>query len=377
MARWRAPSPHGRVVALVVRDAGRVAHDVAGDQARGPAAVGGAELHLAAVFADALAEVVARVDAIVVAERAAGGPARVERVEIVVEQQALVAAVAVVGIVERQPPPAAAELAVAIEEGRRIAVDAGRVVDAQLRAETEQVQLLEGEAGGVLAALASIREPRVQGPDVGRDDLDVDDAVVPGDRRDPRVVQVARAAQQAFGLGQQARVVGFAAAEQQLGLDGGLARADVRLVGEAEQRGVLLRQRGVEDFLGHDPDRTDPRACGLQRRVVGHAGGPSDRNPLRPRAEARQDRARGVVRPHSARRSHQRAQQGRKRATPCRQPGQVGPCGGRVAREQGGPGGWWRDVQGAIPAWQVGHGSWTVLGTRTNRCRRVMSALAT
>ena len=86
-------------------------------------------------------------------------------------------AVAVVGVVERQRPPTARELSVAILEERGGPIDVFGPADPELDAATEQVQLLQFETRGALSALATERDPGVERPNITGLDLDVDDAV--------------------------------------------------------------------------------------------------------------------------------------------------------------------------------------------------------
>jgi hypothetical protein len=106
-------------------------------------------------------------------------------------------------------------------------------------------------------------------------------------------MQIACAAQQPCRFLQQTAVVKIAWSEQQLVLDRRRAGPDVQRVGEPEERGVLLGQRGVEDLEGGDPDLTDahPR-CG-QAGVVGQIGGSAPGLADDPGIDARQHRARG------------------------------------------------------------------------------------
>ena len=143
---------HDIELPVVVGVAGAPAQHLPGDEALRPTAVDRRRLTAHEVLVDDLAPVVARVDALVVKERRACGPARIERIEVVVEQQALALAVAVVGVVERQRPPGLAELAVAVLEERGGAVDVPGARDADLRAHAEQVQLLELEPRGAFPA---------------------------------------------------------------------------------------------------------------------------------------------------------------------------------------------------------------------------------
>ena len=260
---------HDIELPVVVGVAGAPAQHLPGDEALRPTAVDRRRFLAHEVLVDDLAPVVARVDALVVKERRACGPARIERIEVVVEQQALALAVAVVGVVERQRPPAAAQLAVAVLEQRRGAVDALVARDAYLGAEAEQVQLFELEARGVLAARTAEGDAGVQRPDIVGGDLDIDDAVAQRHRLDARIVQVARAAQQTRGLLQHAPVVGVAGPEQQLVGDHRLAGTDVQLVGEAEEAGVLLGDGGVEDLERPDTDLADAYAGGGELGVGG------------------------------------------------------------------------------------------------------------
>src|SRR5204863_429842 len=144
-------------------------------------------------------------------------------------------------------PPRRAEHPIPIEDRARIAIDAGLVADAHLRAGAEQIELLELEARGVLAALAAKRQPGVESPHVLRRHLEVHDAVVPRHRRDPGVAQVARAAQDARRFLDEARVVDIAGLEKELILDRALAGLDVKSIRNAAEPGVLILRGAIEE----------------------------------------------------------------------------------------------------------------------------------
>ncbi len=203
-------------------------------QAARPAAVGGGFLRANAKLIADLAEVVQRVGALIVLPAEACRPARIERIERMLEGELFGASVAVVGIVPRERPPRAEKLRIDIFHRRRRAIDVRLALETQLFAATEEVQFLDADAGRVLAALASIRDAGIERPDIVSDYFNVDDTVVPRDRPNIRVLKISRASQNAFRLLQQPSVVLLAFREEQLAADRCAPRAQMQLVGEVE-----------------------------------------------------------------------------------------------------------------------------------------------
>ncbi len=75
--------------------------------------------------------------------------------------------------------------------------------------------------------------PGIERPHVLRRDLDVDDAIVEGDRADLRVAQVSSLAEDARRLLEQIGAVQITAVKQQLVFDRRNARLDVKAIAEA------------------------------------------------------------------------------------------------------------------------------------------------
>src|SRR6185503_14289632 len=146
----------------------RVAARPAADQSLGAAPIDRRVFRVRLVLVDHLDQVVTRIGTLVVEQVDARGPAGVERIERVPEREGREAAVAVVGVAGREVPPRGTELSVAVFDGLRVAVDAGGESDADLRARTEEIQLLEFDSAGVLATLASETDSRVESPHVLR-----------------------------------------------------------------------------------------------------------------------------------------------------------------------------------------------------------------
>ena len=119
------------------------------------------------------------------------------------ERELFRAAIAVVGVAGGRGPPGAEQLGIVIAQRRRRAIHVGLAADAELRAGAEQVQLLELEARGALAALAAEGDAGIQRPHILRHHFDVDHAVVPRHGPDVRILQIARAAQDARGFFEQ------------------------------------------------------------------------------------------------------------------------------------------------------------------------------
>ena len=71
------------------------------------------------------------------------------------ERELAEAAVAVVGVHGRQVPPGRAQLAIAVLDEFRIAIDSGNESNAEQRSRAKKVELFELEPAGVCTALAS------------------------------------------------------------------------------------------------------------------------------------------------------------------------------------------------------------------------------
>ena len=150
------------------------------------------------------------------------------------ERKLAEAAVAVVRVGGRQVPPRRAELAIAIVDELRIAIDVRTTKPMPSCVPVpRKFSSSSSKPRGVLAALASERNAGIERPDVLRRHFDVDDAVVKRHRPDLRIAQVARVAQDARRFFEQAGPVEVAALEEQLIFDGRLARGDVQPIARA------------------------------------------------------------------------------------------------------------------------------------------------
>ena len=224
------------------------------------------------------------------------------------------------------------------------------MADAQRRPGAEEVVLAQPDAARILSAGAGDTDARDERPAVSRQHLDVDDAVLVGDRADLHVVEIARAAQQALGLLDHRRRHPVSALEQERVLDDACARLDVQCVRPSVERPVFLRVLGVEDVGGADPHFADARLQGFElgegrRRCRQRLGGDRHRQAGAERqtrtATSHDTRMRRSIRPriargagqahdrHDAARTHGRAivspcsadsSDGRHPPLPCRRP---------------------------------------------------------
>ena len=289
-------------MALVERDAAGPAHGPAVVQARRHSTVG---RRLALARVELLrdpAQVVHRIDARLVAQRGAGRPSGVERVERALHLDRFLVAIAVVGELRGQLPMVGIEVRVLVLERAGLAVDVLLVGEREPGAGAEQVLLLEPDPGLVRPALAAEAELRLQRPGVLGQHLEVDLAVGIADRPYAGIRQVAIAAQASLRFLERAGLVSIAGAKQQLRRDGGLARDDVDMVHDPKEQEVLFRDGGVEDVEPNQAHLADHGAGGFERRVVRHAGRAHD-------GAFRQARARAGQQPRAG--SGQAGQQGK------------------------------------------------------------------
>ena len=219
-----------------------------------------------------LAEVVARVDAQIVAQLESRGPARIERVERTDEREVGKPAIAVVRVLGQQIPPRRSQLRVAKLDGRRIAIRVGLETNAKPGSRAEQIELLHLKAGGVLAAAPAEREPGVEAPDILCGHLQVDEIVPVGNGPDERVAQIPARSQDSRGLRDRAGVVRVPFAKQQLVGDGRVAGLDVQAIAQPEEHRVLVAPADIEKLEIPEYDLADAGTAGFERGVVGYAG---------------------------------------------------------------------------------------------------------
>src|SRR5262245_1234205 len=150
------------------------------------------ELCLPPVARNALAESVHGLDGLVLRHRDAGAPAAVERVERPLEAQAPTLAVVAVAIRDVADPARAGHVRVVPMERVGAAVRVLRELERQLFPVPEQVQLLELDSAGVLAARAAERDARVGRPDLARGHLDRRRTVAAVARADGRFADIAQ-----------------------------------------------------------------------------------------------------------------------------------------------------------------------------------------
>jgi hypothetical protein len=217
---------------------------------------------------DDLAEIVTRVDAQVVVGSHTAGACRFERIERAFQGEVGETAIAVVRVRGRQIPPGGAELTVAVENRLRVAIDAGLEAQAHLGPQAEEIQLLEFESAGVLAAVPPEGETGIQSPDILRLHLEVDDAVVVSNWLNARIAQIAGGPQDAGGLGDGARLVELPLAKQQLIGNRRFARTDVQFIGQAEQRRILVEAADIEELQRVELNLADRCPARLQGRIV-------------------------------------------------------------------------------------------------------------
>ena len=147
------------------------------------------------------------------------------------------------------------------------------------------------EARGVLAALAAEGNSRVESPHVLRRDFDVDDAVVERHGPDQRIAQVARVAQDARRLFEQAGAVQIAAVETAAGLRSSRRASYVQAIAEARQRGVFVGAFDIEQIARVEVNVADARALRFELRVAGQARRARRFGLRRARLDAGQDSA--------------------------------------------------------------------------------------
>src|SRR5579864_5778008 len=257
----REAGSRGEEVAIV-GEAEAEALGEAVEQAGRQAAVDLEEVAPLAEAVDDLAAVVERVDADVVQRRDARRPAGVEGVEGALDVEGAGVAVAVVGEGEVDDAVGVAQAGVAVTDQLRGAVDVLEPRHLDVLAGAEEVLVLDVERGAVGAAGAAEVEAELQRPDVPRQHLEIDLALVLGDRPDGRLVQVAVVAQQPLALAQGLGRVGVAGLEEQLALDHLGPGGAVQAVDEAEDAAALAGPAGIEDVLGDDVDGADLLARG-------------------------------------------------------------------------------------------------------------------
>ena len=287
--------------------ADRPAPRPAADEPRRPAAVDLGAVLPVAVLADDVAGVVDRIDAVVAQRHGAGRPARVERVERPHHGGGVAPAVAVLRGAVAEGGPAVEGAVARDQELVARAVELVRASVARRHAGAEHVVLADAEPARVGPTRAAGAGADVERPGVARLHLDVDDAVVPGDRADRHFVEVALAVQQALGLLDQARRERLPALEQQGAPDHVRVGARVQRIGPAEEKLVLLRIGRVEDVLGDDADLADARPGGFElgegrrlvRRLIGSrcaARQQAQRERQQAEEEARKTHARSLAR---------------------------------------------------------------------------------
>ncbi len=164
----------------------------------------------------ALAERIARVGEHAVASQQAEAVARFERIERPPDAQPPHMAVAGVRPVQIVLPARAVDGRIAPLDHLRVAVDVAFHAEYQRLAAAEEVLVREAEGAVVLAAAAAEARAHLQRPDIVRDDLDVDQAVVDPRGAHARFAQEPQAAQVALGLLQHAGGIRIAAGEQQV-----------------------------------------------------------------------------------------------------------------------------------------------------------------
>ena len=240
-----------------VGEAGLPAVGRVADQAGRQAAVDLDEIGLVMEVGGDLPRLVEVLQAVVVVAQQAERPAGVERVEGLLDLQALPAAVAVVGVGGEQADAAPQQVRILEADQIRGAVDRADAGEVDLLAGAQEVAVLEREARAVAPAGAAEGGPPRESPDVARRHLDVDLAVVAQDGADVDVVEVVVGAQQPRRLLDQLGGEDVPRLEQELLGDHPGAGGAMEVVGEVEEAVPLAGIGRIEDVLGRHPHLAD------------------------------------------------------------------------------------------------------------------------
>src|SRR5436190_4724584 len=230
-----------------------------------------------AVLRQVLARLIERIEPIEARRRGARRPARVERIERTLDAERSGGAVVEGGALQRDAGPAVEQMVVLQRELGAGAIDVAAALDAERRAGTGEVALLQREGAGIGAAFTLYANAGLQRPGVARHHLDVDDAVLVAHRTDLDLVHRAVRADQPFRLLDQAQRYALTRLEQEVALDEPGPRLDVQEVRGAVGELVLVRILEVEDVVRIDLDLADQRAGALvfgegRQPVLGERG---------------------------------------------------------------------------------------------------------